>query len=504
MSFRTVLAFSLVGTLWAVGSFAQRAPASELSSEGFGHDPEDAYLSPARYTNAFFGFDFNLVKDAGLTPVPQPASIDRRIQLLEMVGGTSAHAAVSLAAYEYRNKNYTDAKGILRRDLDQELFVGVEELHGIGKTTVGNRQFFYYETRRGINQHVVLAGELTGYILKADLSARDVNLLHQLLAAFCNAEFFPANDAERHAGTAAKPYQGPAISAQHLREVKEEVPAEHIDPGKIEGNVYRNHQLGITYEFPEGWNIESTGAIEPAVERYREKVSGEPLLGPRERAVVKACRRILLSLWRTKPQPSGEVPYDDFGEATLSVMPLSCFPNIRFPENAKDGTAVHQFVTGLSFTQPLQRDMNIARTYEIDGKTFVVTQGTIAYKDDGDALSKRVSVALAMTVNRGYLLTWLFAAPHEAELRELLRAKVGFAPEPGATATAPSAAAKGPASANPASPPIEAAPAASQQPNTATNSDRTPQSYPRPSLLRDGETAETAQKAGQSSNPTPK
>jgi len=206
MSFRTVLAFSLVGTLWAVGSFAQRAPASELSSEGFGHDPEDAYLSPARYTNAFFGFDFNLVKDAGLTPVPQPASIDRRIQLLEMVGGTSAHAAVSLAAYEYRNKNYTDAKGILRRDLDQELFVGVEELHGIGKTTVGNRQFFYYETRRGINQHVVLAGELTGYILKADLSARDVNLLHQLLAAFCNAEFFPANDAERHAGTAAAYY----------------------------------------------------------------------------------------------------------------------------------------------------------------------------------------------------------------------------------------------------------------------------------------------------------
>jgi hypothetical protein len=107
-----------------------------------------------------------------------------------------------------------------------------------------------------------------------------------------------------------------------------------------------------------------------------------------------------------------------------------------------------------------------------------------------------------MTVNRGYLLTWLFAAPHEAELRELLRAKVGFAAEPGATA--PSAAAKGPASANPARPPIEAAPAASQQPNTATNRDSTPQSYPRPSLLRDGETAETAQKAGQSSNPTPK
>ena len=50
-------------------------------------------------------------------------------------------------AYEYKNKNYTDAKTLLRNQLDQELFVGVEELHGIGKTTVGGRPFYYYETR---------------------------------------------------------------------------------------------------------------------------------------------------------------------------------------------------------------------------------------------------------------------------------------------------------------------------------------------------------------------
>jgi len=35
-------------------------------------------------------------------------------------------------------------------------------------------------------------------------------------------------------------------------------------------------------------------------------------------------------------------------------------------------------------------------------------------------------VALALTQHRGYLLVWFFAAPHEAELRELMNAKVGF------------------------------------------------------------------------------
>ena len=144
--------------------------------------------------------------------------------------------------------------------------------------------------------------------------------------------------------------------------------------------------------------------------------------------MVKACRRTLLSVWRSKPDTDGEVPYDDFGEVTLSTMPLSCFPNIRFPADAHDAGAVRQFVMGLSFALPLQRDMTEARTYEAGGKTFVMTQGTIAYKTGNEALSRRISVALAMTEHRGYLLIWLLAAPHEGELRELLQAKVGFSP----------------------------------------------------------------------------
>jgi hypothetical protein len=196
----------------------------------------------------------------------------------------------------------------------------------------------------------------------------------------------------------------------------------------------------MTYEFPAGWHVEPEGAVEPSVERYREKVLGEPLLGPREKAVVKACRKTLLSVWRSKPQIDGEVPYDDFGEVTLSTMPLACFPNIHFPEDSRDAAAVRQFIVGLSFTLPLQRDMNTARTYEAGGKTFVLTHGTIAYKDAGEALSRRISVALAMTAQRGYLLIWLFAAPHEDELRELLAAKVGFDSAPsssGAPVTIP-------------------------------------------------------------------
>ena len=262
------------------------------------------------------------------------------------------------------------------------------------------------------------------------LQANDPKALKDLTSAFYRVKFFPPQEARQHVAPDAIAYEGPAVSAQHLRELKQAPPAERMDPGSVKGNTYRNAQIGFVYEFPQGWSLQPHGAVEPAVEHYREKIMGEPAMGPRERAVVKSCRKTLLSAWKSKPGPDGQVPYEDFGEVTLSAMPLSCFPNIRFPESPKDTDGIRRFLLGYSYTESIQRDMRDARAFEANGKTFVLTNGTIAYKDDGDALSRRISVATALTVHRGYLLVWLFAAPHDAELRELMNAKVAFDPEP--------------------------------------------------------------------------
>lgn len=390
------------------------------------HDPEDAFLSTTGYTNAYFGFEFDFPPEARLKPVPMPATADRRTQLLQMLGPAPQHAGVLIFAYEYKGKNWTDAKGILRRELDQDLFTGVEELHGLAKTTIDGRQFYFFETRRGVEQHVELATEVNGYVLLAVLQANDPQMVKTLNSAFSRLKFFPPQEAQQHAGPEAAAYEGPAVSSQRMRELRASPPAERMDPGRIQDNVYRNVQIGVQYEFPKGWSIQPQGAIEPAVSRYRERVSGEPVMGPRERDVVKACRKTLLSAWKTKPGADGEVPYDEFGEVTLSAMPLSCFPNIHFPDDTHDADAVRRFLMGFGFSQPLQRDMSDARTFEAGGKAFVVTHGTIAYKEEGDALSRRISVAMLLTQHRGYLLVWLFAAPHDAELRELMNAKMGF------------------------------------------------------------------------------
>jgi hypothetical protein len=479
-------------------------------------DPEDAYLSATHYTNVYFGFEFDLPAEARLASVPMPATRDRRIQLLELIGPAPQYAAISVFAYEYKGKNWTDAKGILRHELDQDLYTGVEELHGLSKSTIDGHQFYYFETRKGVAQHEEFATDLNGYVLQVVLEANDAQMVKLLASAFSRLRFFPAQEARQHIGSGAVAYEGPAVSSQRLRQLKATPPAEHMDPGKIDGNVYVNQEIGMRYELPRGWSVQSQGAVEPAVVRYREKVSGEPTMGPRERDVLKACQKYLFSAWKTKPGADGEVPYDEFGEVTLSAMPLACFPNIRFPDDPHDVDGVRRFLVGFSYSHPLQRDMNDARTFEASGKTFVLTHGTIAYKEEGDALSRRISVAMVLAHHRGYLLVWLFAAPHDAELRELLNAKMGFDPDiqtteakasvnsnsektqvPGGSVPSESAS-SGPGL--PASPsaPETSNPKSQAGGNAAPASDST---MSRPSLLRPGETVQDSQNQGK---PQPK
>ena len=88
----------------------------------------------------------------------EPAARDGSIPLLELGGPPPADAEISISAIPTAgNSNKQDAKAFLRYALDQELYRGVEELRGLSKASIAGHQFFLFETRRGIEQHVVLA-----------------------------------------------------------------------------------------------------------------------------------------------------------------------------------------------------------------------------------------------------------------------------------------------------------------------------------------------------------
>ena len=111
-------------------------------------------------------------------------------------------------------------------------------------------------------------------------------------------------------------------------------------------------------------------------------------------------------------------------------MSLACFPNVKFPDVHEGKQSLTNFMVAYGLGHPIIQDMKGARAFEHDGRTFILMDGVVAYHEDGDDLSRRVSVALALTTQRNYLVSFFFAAPHDAELHQLMNAKAAFDPEP--------------------------------------------------------------------------
>jgi hypothetical protein len=419
--------------------------------------PDQGYLSATCYANRYFGFAFDLPADVQLQPIPQPVARDDRIQVLHLAGPPPAYATVSIVAFPLRGKTAPDAKAILHKALEQELFRGIEELHGLSKTTLTGHLFYFYETRRGADQHMALATDLNGFTLLAVLAANNERTVKELETAFQHLTFMAPAQVRAYAGADAQEYEGPAISSHRLAQLLADPPANHIDAGKLSGHLYKNQGLGFTYRIPSGWTLESEGAVQPSIERSRKREDLQPWMGAGERELMKVCNRTLFSAWAKRPGADGELSYDDFGEVTVSAASASCFPGIRFPASSTDRQAVKDFLLQFGLTHPALSDMRDARAFSSAGSVVVFVRGTVAFQVTGDALSRRLSIAMAVTSRRGYFLTWFFAAPHDSELRELLDEKVSFDAEPlnkDASGTKPGGGANLSPSSQPSAPPL--------------------------------------------------
>ncbi|MFZ0793121.1 MAG: hypothetical protein WAM65_05075 [Candidatus Korobacteraceae bacterium] len=487
------------------------APAVAGSQSSY---PEQAYLSASRYVSQYFDFTFTLPSELHLQPIPQAAARDGSIQLLELAGPPPADAEISICAIPTAGGKNQDAKTLLRYVLDQELYRGVEELRGLSKASFAGHEFYFFQTRRGIEQHFLLATVSGDYILRIFLAAHDDKTVKQLEASFEHVVFFAPADLHQYVEAGVRPYDGPSVSSHQLEALEADAPASRIDPGTISGDFYENQAIGFSYRIPQGWTLEAEGAVQPAVERDRARENfGTPRVGRSEHRLMEACSRTLFSVWAKRPAADGQISYDEFGEVTVSAIALECFPRMKFPEVATDQQAAKNFLLQFGLTHPIIDDMRDGKAFTDQGSVFLSLQGTVGFQVPNDPLSRRLSIALLITQRRGYLLTWFFAAPHKQELEALTNERVIFdsappakvveASKPGsgvtATATAPasdSAAAQA-SSATGASEP--AAPDASRASTSSPASSDQPQATDatRPSLLRPGETMQSQQGQGE-------
>lgn len=505
-----LLCFVLIGMISLTAQTSPSAAPAVTSSQS--SYPEQAYLSASRYVSQYFDFSWNLPSELRLQPTPQAAARDGSIQLLELGGPPPLDAEISICAIPTAGGKNQDAKTLLRYALDQELYRGVEELRGLSKSSFAGHEFYSFETRRGIEQHFLLATTSGDYILRIFLAAHDDRTVKQLESSFEHVVFFAPADLHQYVEAGARAYDGSAISSHQLEALEADPPAQRIDPGRINGDFYENPAIGFSYRIPQGWTLEAEGAVQPAVERDRAKENfGTPRVGRNEHRLMDACSRTLFSVWAKRPAADGQISYDDFGEVTVSAISLACFPRMKFPDNATDQQAAKDFLLQFGLTHPIIDDMRDGKAFSADGSVFLLLQGTVGFQVPNDALSRRLSVAMAITQRRGYVLTWFFAAPHNAELQALTNervifdsappAKVAEASKPGGgvaeTTTPPASDSTAAAQTSLAAGAGGPASAGTSTSSTASSDQQQTTDTTRPSLLRPGETMQSQQGQGE-------
>ena len=117
--------------------------------------------------------------------------------------------------FRHGRRGPAEAKALLHKALDG-LFRGVEELRALSKTMLAGHQFYFYETRRGIDQHMLAAANLDGYVVLVELGAHNEKMVKELESCFQHVVFFAPTQVRQYITADAQPYEGPAISSHRL------------------------------------------------------------------------------------------------------------------------------------------------------------------------------------------------------------------------------------------------------------------------------------------------
>jgi VWFA-related protein len=167
--------------------------------------PEDGFVAPAKYTNAFFGFSLPLPRDADLRILPKngdPREPFRHLLFLASSGSKGYPVIAVLADETSRSGNANPRKAVLALgapDVDLVQISGQEFSRGTWRKV----------TVYGAIYGVGYAAVLKGYVLYVCAFSFDRKALAEIERSIRQLTLFDPASAEQQAGPASQPYEGP-------------------------------------------------------------------------------------------------------------------------------------------------------------------------------------------------------------------------------------------------------------------------------------------------------
>ena len=357
----SIIAFA-ASLLFTLTCAAQQAP---------GAIPESGFISPEKYTNAFFGFSLPLPQDSAFRGFFLPPGGDNtHHSLFGLQASKDGLTAFTVTARQKSDASLEDARDAASKPKSQN----------VKRTVIGGKDFWRGESQEkgssGKMRLIAYATALNGYILEFNIFSFNAKLADDLEHCIEAVSFFDPAKAQEVAGTNSRAFDPLAQRSSNAESVPSNNRIGKLDPGTITGNTYKNDALGFRYEFPAEWIVNDKAVQDKVIEAGHQFAWGNSPTAAREHEAARGCMRVLLMV--TKFAEGTKTEEVNPG-VTILAVDLQCSPGAYFPKSLDDQEGIkaiaQQLMQSFAGTPFISKGNNSVRAFVVQGHIMLDISG---------------------------------------------------------------------------------------------------------------------------------
>lgn len=387
--------------------------------------PESGFLSPDRYTSAFFGFSL---------PLPQDAVFQE--QTLSLAHGAGDRLLLGLHSVDNNLVGFNVVATDLTLRLTKDPRKEIEQMAWprSKQVTIGGRRFWRGESPRAASDRrmktVTYLTEVDKYLIRFEIVSFDRKTTQDFEQAVEQISFFNPSQAKQMAGPDSIPYT-PGAHLFPLNRIA------HLSAGSVSGNYYRNEELGFRYEFPQDSVLVKKARGEEFAPGVLDFMFGNSPTVQMQHEAADQCTRGLLLVRRFPNNPATE----EFNPTIiLLAADPRCISESPFPKTVDDRDSLPQIAsrTVAHFSTADFSPTNAAkvRSFKNGDHVMIEVLQSFALRGPRQGEQQPVLSSILMMEAGNYWVIWLFAADKQVELQKLRSTKIFF-DDVGAPPTAP-------------------------------------------------------------------
>jgi hypothetical protein len=387
--------------------------------------PEAGFVSPDKYTNAYFGFSLPLPQNSGFRGFQLPSNGTGH-SLFGIQAQKNGLALFTIVATEMNGASTEQARKAASEPKSQKVI----------KTEIGGKEFWKGESQvkssAGKMWNMTYVTAINGYLLKFLIVSFDAKVTEDLQHCIEAAQFFEPTKAQEVAGPNSRAYNPLASRYPSSQAAPSSNRIGQLSAGVVSGNTYKNDALGFTYEFPTGWVVNEKATQDKVIEAGHQFVWGDNASAAREHEAFQRCSRVLLMVTKS---PEGTKTEEVNPLIVILAVDLECSPGAHFPKTLDDHDGIkamaQQLVHSFAGTPFVSKGDNSVRAFSVQGQLMLDISGAFHVTPSGSKTPLDAFTSIDVTELNGYLVGWAFMSGSQSGLQELKKSDIAFSTKQG-------------------------------------------------------------------------